>query len=466
MASIAAGFLVSLLPEVTIAAEAAAAAALEFTGLDVVAAAAYQGVKTTAAKVVEKTIVRLTDDIFGEGTYQKLVDLENDLFDITKQTIDILNKQRTLDVSGTHDFAEFLANRFQSDPNNTDQFDEDQVAEEKQKLSDDILIKSSNDLSTFVIQFSSLLSVEASYNVLEDQFPDPSVLERVFKQVFYNNPTLKYLILPILRRTVNLAPPNVEEFKTIESVYNGKNIDPLKSFETPEGYNGIDELGNIITWRKEWSPKNPVPTLFPNAVYTGIHSKNNSLPAPVEIVDGQIVRRSYLDQFAFFHDYEYKTDGSFNKLADYKLIARCKNNKEKFTFAGEYDAAVLAINYFSTAGSLVRKLMGRDKIKEEDLSISKVISELPTNQIGIDNTQPSDILIKTDAAAEGNILDNIQPDEQLVTNTDQGKEEQFMLDFLDNYDINSRTSSVLTQLPEAQALRILRAFDNLTIEIL
>lgn len=466
MASLIASVLISLLPEVTLVAEGVGAEVAAATASEALGAAASSSVKGAVIGGVEKSVVALTDALFGDGIYEYLSKLENKLLSAGSATLEQLNRQSRLDLSNTDAFVEKLAGLFgQQDPRD--------VELEKEKLTRDLLLKSSKDLATFTNEFANELSVNTNYNVMNGQMPNTNDIERAFKQVFFNNPHMQFLILPILRRTVNLSPPNTQEFLDVEKVYNGRNIDPLKCFETQEAYNCPDELGQIISWRKTWSPKNPVPTIF--GTYTGIHSKNNSLPQPIDAnEEGLVIRRSLLDTFAMFHDTDYHVDGSFNKLADFKLISRCKNNQERFTFPGEYDAAVIAVNYFSTVGSLVRKLFGRDSLDAKVRADLQTIANLPDDPTtGQDFLRPTPEQLRTgtstSTSTSTSIIDHINPNDPIIKQTKELVETEFITDFEKQFDQISRTSSVVTQPTTGQGyyerIKILNAFDDLPLVI-
>lgn len=97
--------------------------------------------------------------------------------------------------------------------------------------------------------------------------------------------------------------------------------------------------------------------------WTGINSPNNTVP-----VYGNYQGRpqqSQLDKIAFIHDCLYHDYGSFNKFADSVLISYIDNgiNKGIFVFPNELETAKVARTYFSTLGTVVRKIYGDDVSK-------------------------------------------------------------------------------------------------------
>ena len=144
----------------------------------------------------------------------------------------------------------------------------------------------------------------------------------------------------------------------------------------------VDETG------KEWVWKYPIYNNYQNivpiwGVYTGINSPNNSLPIAGNITaeDGTVfTKQSYLDRIAFQHDAMYHDLGTFNKFSDYVLISRISQNMDKMIFQGERETAQVALNYFSTLGTVVRKIYGDNVSKG-------IIDDLYTDVYNIEITK-------------------------------------------------------------------------------
>lgn len=180
------------------------------------------------------------------------------------------------------------------------------------------------------------------------------------------NPVYYYLVNKLLDKTGELVVPTDAEYQRVAAVYNGKGLYDQITSTTFDGSNTIwsqpDEVGDVYQWvYPRDNNYTPVPALW--GIYTGISSPNNQPPLRgiVGGPDGARVRESFLDKCAFFHDIDYGRLGNFSLLADQKLISRVSQNMDKMVFPGESLMATVAVNYFSTLGTVMRKMMGSDE---------------------------------------------------------------------------------------------------------
>jgi hypothetical protein len=138
-------------------------------------------------------------------------------------------------------------------------------------------------------------------------------------------------------------------------------------------------------------------------------------------------------------------------LGDYQLISRISQNIDRMTLPGERVTANIAANYFSTAGTIARRLFGTNHIDTSKLKQQQ--SELASGAslesgASLDSTQPSDIMY-------GILRPNHTKEEKI----------QFQEAFFEEFENLSRTSSVVTSAGNYNQQRLLRYIDSIQVEI-
>lgn len=310
------------------------------------------------------------------------------------------------------------------------------------------------DLAFLVHEFSNEISTDPDFSIVEGKVPEEQRIKDIVKKIADNNPRLKYLIPGVLTIGARINEPNNSDYQRIKSLYNGRSLypDTVAVREERDGnkiFFLLDEQGNPNSWVFPlFNDYTPVPTIF--GIWVGINSINNSVPK----------EGSLLDLFAFLHDISYLKPerggrGSFNKFGDYQLIARIQNNLDRFALPGEKEVALIAANYFSTLGSMARRLFGKNTIDPEDLKEgprqqAQSQSQPDQQQLsGIDSTQPSQQLFGI-----------------LNPNNDKNDHIKFEEAFITELDNLSKTSSVLTVNGSDFSRKvILNYLDSMNIEL-
>lgn len=303
--------------------EAAAASGSAFVG-DL----ATQAANSVVAQAVDSATSSIVDALFGQNAYEnKKRDFYNSVADA--QALGLL----TGDVSS-----------------------ESQIL---QKIKDSNL--SHSDIHVQVHNFARDFSEGVAVQGLDLAVPleQNSGLGDLLAKLSQSNPVYYYLVNKLLDKTGELVVPTDASYQSVAAVYNGAGLYDQFTKEAFDGTNTVfsivDEVGVLREWKyPEYNRYTVIPPLW--GYWTGINSPNNQTPLRA-LVGGQI-RESYLDKIAMMHDIDYHDLGSFSLLADQKLIARAANGKNLFVIPGEDLVANVAINYFSTLGAVMRKMLG------------------------------------------------------------------------------------------------------------
>lgn len=205
-----------------------------------------------------------------------------------------------------------------------------------------------------------------------------STVGDILAKLSQTNSVYYYLVSKLLDKTGELVVPQDAAYQQVAAVYNGKSLYDQITSTAFDGSDTVwsqpDEVGDVYQW---FYPRDnnytPVPALW--GYWVGISSPNNQ--PPLRGIIGDRVRESFLDKCAFFHDIDYGRLGNFSLLADQKLISRVSQNMDKMVFPGEALMASTAVNYFSTVGSVMRKMMGPDEPQP-------IVSDLYKDVYGID----------------------------------------------------------------------------------
>lgn len=191
-----------------------------------------------------------------------------------------------------------------------------------------------------------------------------------------------YLALSLSPDSTYIIPTDAE-YQYVSSVYNGSvffnNVTQERLVAQPNGgreFFAITERGEVSWLYPEYNTYTVVPTIW--GYWTGINSINDQLPYTV----GD--RQSLLDRIAHVHDCLYRKYGIFNKFADYVLISYIDQGLKQglFVLPGEKTKALIAINYFSSLGKMMRNIYGANSVIP-DLGSSPA-------DIPIDSAQPVD----------------------------------------------------------------------------
>ena len=317
------------------AGEFAGASTLEATG----SAAAEQIVGSTVAGavasqiegVIDQGLSTVLDTIFGADAYEKK---KKDFFSSIEEAKSI--GLFTGDVSSEQEVLQHIR-----DSNYTE-----------------------NELITEIHNFGKDFTEEVIKGNIDRTIPisQNNTIDGILAQLSQQNSVYYYLVNKLLDTTGNLVVPTDEEYQKVAEIYNGKdnNFAEQLAKTTFDGSNTIwteyDETGQEYSWIFPLMNLTYTPMKSIWGVYCGLASPNNSVPLR-GIINGRVVE-SFLDKVSFYHDLDYGRYGNFSLLADQKMISRISQNKDKLVFPGEELVANTAVNYFSTLGSVMRKMMG------------------------------------------------------------------------------------------------------------
>jgi len=266
-----------------------------------------------------------------------------------------------------------------------------------------------NDLINQIHNFSHDFSDELSKKgeTLNGPIDDNSTAGDILAKLSQINPVYYYLVNKLLDKSGELVvPQNDPEYEAIAKIYNGKGQYSSLAKQEFDGTNMIfsevNEIGELDIWKyPEYNNYTVVPSLW--GVYTGINSVNNQVPLR-GIVNGRVVD-SFLDAAAFRHDCSYFYRGSFNKFGDYQLISRISQNKDKLVFPGEALIANIAVNYFSTLGALMRKMMGPE---EETPIIKELFADLEISEPDLNKAINTKVIYGSTQNQLANMLLNLE----------------------------------------------------------
>ncbi len=217
--------------------------------------------------------------------------------------------------------------------------------------------------------------------------------------------------------------PTTDEYKQIASIYNGKGLKIFQRYDpVTQGliFTLIDETG--ARFELPQTKGTTIPPIY--GVFMGPNSPNNALPIDLDTA-------APLDEYCAFHDYDYLTNGFFDRIGDYKLVSRISQNYSLMTSA-QKPYAKIAILYFSTLGHSISGLIGTLPV-----SIDEVVSDQPTK----DDIFP--VVIGPELA------NSLEPN---VYNIERTK---FYSELKDSFEVESRTSSVLATFGDKSSSKLL-----------
>ncbi len=217
--------------------------------------------------------------------------------------------------------------------------------------------------------------------------------------------------------------PTTDEYKQIASIYNGKGLKIFQRYDpVTQGliFTLIDETG--ARFELPQTKGTTIPPIY--GVFMGPNSPNNALPIDLDTA-------APLDEYCAFHDYDYLTNGFFDRIGDYKLVSRISQNYSLMTLA-QKPYAKIAILYFSTLGHSISGLIGTLPV-----SIDEVVSDQPTK----DDIFP--VVIGPELA------NSLEPN---VYNIERTK---FYSELKDSFEVESRTSSVLATFGDKSSSKLL-----------
>lgn len=336
----------SIIPALLFGEEIALATATtsEAIGSDIIGSAIVQKGVSVVSGVIEETIGNAVDAVYGQGTYENFEKGALDNYADAK----LLGLLQQGDFS-TQDIAKMIT---------------------KQQLSHKDIAKTTGD-------FINDLSRESIGDTI------PNVLAKLEKV----NPVYYYLANKMMDLTDDFVVPTNENYLKVSAIYNGSvffnNDVVLRNGE----YYGVNEGSFPFVWKLSYNNYPVVPPIW--GTWTGINSPNNKLPySGIIEVDGvSVIKQSQLDKISFSHDSLYKMFGSFNEFADDVLISYIQNGLEQgiFIFPNERETAIIALNYFSSLGKIVRAIYGDDKSEGIIASFYKDIYnvELTKEHIGV-----------------------------------------------------------------------------------
>lgn len=415
--------------------------ALGFSSLSEVAA-----LGTTAGEAV--TAATGSEALGGAATGATVGAVSQGLTDVTKKAVDGIFGEGTADnidksfqqfEQGVKQFGGYIADPLSTTANPQNVYDFFYPPEDPKT--------NGKDLANLVNYFSSELAVHPQYSVVENKQPPESVVNSIVKNITDNNPTLKYLVPAVLEVGAKFVVPDNADYKAVEKIYNGNYIFPntvatkIESDGTTT-FGLLDETGKLNFWNTSYNNYTVIPPIY--GTWVGINSPNNLHP----------LNDSLLDVFCFLHDISYHDEGSFNLLGDYQLISRVTNNIDRMVLPGERITANIAVNYFSTAGSIARRLFGTNHIDYQRLKTAQESGAIVENQedkYSLDSTQPA-----------GQLFGILKP------NHTQEERDQFKEAFFNQLEVASRSSSVMAQTGGGYNYykqRILSIFDNIQVQI-
>jgi hypothetical protein len=418
MASALAGLAVSGIAAIGEVAVGAGAAAAELTGIEAVGTAVRGGIITGATDIVKGGIEQGTDAIFGEGTSKKIEEKIEESEDIAKE----LFSASVFDQEGRKGsiFERFgsgkkvISVRAKHSTRDTrPKFELEEARETTEKPKESIIIDNlmdvphqtseiietfgtqevvnhgqvAQDTGEFIVAFVNNLAMNDQYSIIDGKYADDNMVQGVLKNISKAYPHLAYLIPKVLEYASKWTVPSNANYQKIASVYDGKKINPsaIVTTKDPQGndvFSMLDEEDQLVQWNTKLNTYTVVPPLY--GTWVGINSPNNRPPG-IYNDQGVLVAPSFLDTLAFMHDVSY-SQIAFSERGDYQLVSRASQNKDRFVLPGELATANIAINYFSTLGSLMRAFFG-DDIQAKGL-VAKKTSQTPRDQTIIDLLLP------------------------------------------------------------------------------
>jgi hypothetical protein len=240
---------------------------------------------------------------------------------------------------------------------------------------------------------SKLFVNEVSNELLEGKLINQAV-ENVSESS--NSPLYDWLGISVLSGIDDAIVPTDPEYLYVSSVYDGSvffNTVTKERFTNGSREFYAETERGEVSWFFPYYNNNPpyavIPTIY--GFWCGLNSINNALPISMEI--NGVMHMSLLDRISHVHDCLYRQYGIFSKFSDYVLISYISKGLEQglFILPGERNKALIAINYFSSLGKLMRSLYGGsesiydlsgngNKIVEEDVVVEDNIDE--TTEVG------------------------------------------------------------------------------------
>lgn len=212
------------------------------------------------------------------------------------------------------------------------------------------------DTSRTMIHIASGLAMQAFNGT-------PLDIDQVVKDSISKNKVSKDVI-DSLSLFIRSSAPNNDEYRRIEKVYNGRNMNidtNMSGSYTESGlieWSLMDETGNISKMMQTTGLI--IPAIFDT--FYGARSPNDKYATTL------------LGLYAAFHDQDYSV-GNYQQ-GDYKLISRIINNFSRMTEV-EKPYAKMAIVYFGTLGMMVSSVIdkGMGAVSDESTADTSPLSK-------------------------------------------------------------------------------------------
>lgn len=366
----------SFIPLVAETASAVGSFIGEETGSSLLGAIATSEVGKKTNELIESGSKSFVDSIFGPGTFENLESSISQTYSSGKALAEDIYNVRDQVESGQ--FGREQLNKLEND---------------KEAFNKTGVVRG---ISEFSKDLSHLVST-GGYNALDSTnsviVNNQSIIANVLNTLARVNPFYSYLASKFNDKLSDFVIPTSEDYLKVASVYNGQGLYlqkmKLESFGSGYEFSILDEIGTPVIWKyPEYNNYTVVPPVY--GTWTGINSPNNSLCLSGS-QGGQEVE-SFLDKIAFMHDVGYHDLGSFNEFSDYQLISRANYGRQNglFIFPGELATAQVAISYFSTLGSLMRKMFGTTNDKSSEPMIKEILTEtVKLSEVSIEEVKQS-----------------------------------------------------------------------------
>jgi len=273
-------------------------------------------------------------------------------------------------------------------------------------------IKGAEALKGTPLEVVKLETKDFVRNVNENLISGQS-LENSLSDLSNDNPIFNYLSLSIAQNTDTYIIPNDPEYFAVARRNDGSVFfyNDIKQVQEPKNlkFYGSTETETLAWYYPEYNTYNVIPPIW--GVFTGMNSPNNSLPYTV---DG---RQSQLDKIAFIHDCMYKKYGLFSKYADYVLINYIDLGLKNgfFVLPGEREKALIAINYFSSLGKVMRAMYGgSEEIPNEPNEQVSIVEELVQETVA---DTPNEVKIEQEIIKMPDVSEIVQAPGTLSANS-------------------------------------------------
>lgn len=245
------------------------------------------------------------------------------------------------------------------------------------------------------------------------------------------DPVYNYFSLSLSQDATYIIPTD-PEYAYVSSVYDGSvffnGVTKERGTGGQKEFYAETERGTVSWFYPDYNRYNTIPTIW--GYWTGMNSINNQLPISIN------GKQSLLDRIAHVHDCLYKMYGVFNKFADYVLISYINNGLKQglFIFPGEKTKALIAINYFSSLGKMMRGLYGSNsaiydlgvQASTEVQAPEKLIEDMPANEPLVNQ------LIKEVDPTSAILTLGPQELTNIVTNPGQAQNVQELISLIEN----------------------------------